>query len=453
MGRRFAGGSCGFTLIELVFVIALLGILAVSAQSVLISINQNAQTSAELGAVGSVKTGVEQYRMESLLSGRVPVLPPFLDQASVGSASSDNPLFGMILGQGITSQWQKTGMNSYQGPTGNAYRYDPASGQFDSLTADPFALYGKIIGQTSGLLVFDSGTLLSTFSSLLFNPNFETGEVKAALASGIKINTDGSRGAVVTLLDGSTITVEDVFNSWNILDQKNTLSPDGMNYTGKYAAIGYGQAFEGNYESDYLKKESSYDNKSGSYSYDYEYNSKGDYSGVGLSIDNGFVYEVSYQSKKPSQFRANQSTTKNGDYTGSYEASYDQSYTSNYGKSDKKNPYAQTITTGNSGDYSYTYQYDASSQVFASSGSGSYAYDYQYEQLNGSKNYADQYDYATNYNYNRKTGETFSQSTYKSKTNGTDRTYTFTYDPKSRKEIYTETDNVTGKTTQNSHQR
>jgi type IV pilus assembly protein PilA len=117
----------GFTLIELIIVIVILGVLAVVAIPRYQNITGEANTAAEKGVVGGVRSGIHTYYV-----GNDRTWPTALDSAAAeSSASTANPFFDEVLDQGgITSDWSKDAAGDYVGPAGGVYSYDNSDGSF-----------------------------------------------------------------------------------------------------------------------------------------------------------------------------------------------------------------------------------------------------------------------------------------------------------------------------------
>lgn len=116
----------GFTLIELVMIIVILGILAAVAVPQFFDLSSDAKAAAEKGVVGAVRSGIMTYYAKNQ------AYPSSLDSVTAPQAcDTANACFTTILAQGgVTADWTKTGTLVYQGPTGTTYTYDSANGTF-----------------------------------------------------------------------------------------------------------------------------------------------------------------------------------------------------------------------------------------------------------------------------------------------------------------------------------
>jgi len=115
----------GFTLIELIMIIVILGILAAVAVPQYFNLSTTAQTAAERGVVGGVRSGIQTYFAQNR------AFPATLDAATNAACSSTNACFTTVLSQGgITADWTKATATTYTGPAGTTYTYTAATGSF-----------------------------------------------------------------------------------------------------------------------------------------------------------------------------------------------------------------------------------------------------------------------------------------------------------------------------------
>lgn len=128
----------GFTMIEIVLVIALLAILVVSALPTFINITTQARQASRDGVTGAIRSGIQLYRTNDLLTNGAPGnYPASLDGVGGGTDCSSTELcFATVLTQGISdSNWNKEADTTYiydDGSSTYTYTYDPATGSFNS---------------------------------------------------------------------------------------------------------------------------------------------------------------------------------------------------------------------------------------------------------------------------------------------------------------------------------
>jgi MSHA pilin protein MshA len=115
----------GFTLIELIMIIVVLGILAAVAVPKYVDLTTSANAAAESGVVGGVRAGILTY------FAQYKAYPATLDSATVAACASANICFNTVLQQGgITSAWTKASATTYTGPAATTYTYTAATGDF-----------------------------------------------------------------------------------------------------------------------------------------------------------------------------------------------------------------------------------------------------------------------------------------------------------------------------------
>lgn len=122
----------GFTLVELVIVIMILGILAGVAAPKLLSVGSTADESAEKTLVRSIRDGIELYYLERLSEGN-PEFPRDLDDAgSTTLCTPETPCFDKILKRGVRDgRWMKISDFEYEAPSGQSYEYNSLTGRFN----------------------------------------------------------------------------------------------------------------------------------------------------------------------------------------------------------------------------------------------------------------------------------------------------------------------------------
>jgi prepilin-type N-terminal cleavage/methylation domain-containing protein len=138
--KRLMKGAHGFTLIELVLVIAILGILAVAALPSLFNISlSTAKNNSMAMTVSSVQEGISLYAANQVGLGNAVTYPTTLDGAAAGSATGIAPFFGNVLQAPVASQWIKISSTCYvydflgtgvAGAGDTYFQYTTATGAF-----------------------------------------------------------------------------------------------------------------------------------------------------------------------------------------------------------------------------------------------------------------------------------------------------------------------------------
>jgi prepilin-type N-terminal cleavage/methylation domain-containing protein len=129
--RPGTGSNAGFTLIELVVIILILGVLSAVAVPIFVDLRTQANQAAEEGVVGNVRSAIGLYYANQAANG-TPRYPASLDAiANNVTASNTNAFFTNVLSQGgVQRDWRKNGTGQYVGPASGVYAYTSASGQF-----------------------------------------------------------------------------------------------------------------------------------------------------------------------------------------------------------------------------------------------------------------------------------------------------------------------------------
>jgi MSHA pilin protein MshA len=126
---KYVRDAKGFTLIELVIIILVLGILAATAVPRFYDMTAKAKRASERGVVGAVRGGIAIVYASNLVNG-VTTFPASLGGTAPGTASATNIFFGNVLSPGIDADWTMNAASAYIGPAGGSYTYSATSGTF-----------------------------------------------------------------------------------------------------------------------------------------------------------------------------------------------------------------------------------------------------------------------------------------------------------------------------------
>lgn len=115
--------NSGFTLIELILVIAILGILAVAVAPQFVNIQANAQTAQAQGTAGAVRDGINMQFAQTLATTGTGAFPATLDD-NAGNCTTADPCFEEVLQNGVTAAWTKAGLVYTHTASGLVCTYD-----------------------------------------------------------------------------------------------------------------------------------------------------------------------------------------------------------------------------------------------------------------------------------------------------------------------------------------
>lgn len=125
--------QAGFTLVELILVIAILGILAVAVAPSFTNLLSSASTTGGRGTGGAIQSGINTKYAENVANNTSPAWPATLDAASNAACSTSNPCFGSVV-QAITSGgWTRVSDTSYtysNAGVSQTWTYAPTTGKF-----------------------------------------------------------------------------------------------------------------------------------------------------------------------------------------------------------------------------------------------------------------------------------------------------------------------------------
>ncbi len=120
------GNEKGFTLIELILVVAILGMLAVAVAPQVGIIMDAAENRTADATVGMVQDGINTFNANSISQNGTPLWPAVLD-ASPNGLCSQQGCFGAVISQPVFSaSWRKDRNTQYTYiPSANTFTYQP----------------------------------------------------------------------------------------------------------------------------------------------------------------------------------------------------------------------------------------------------------------------------------------------------------------------------------------
>lgn len=122
----------GFTLVELILVVAILGMLAVSIAPQVGNTMANSQIRAAEGTAGQVRSGAQTFYANSIAQNGTAFWPPVLDASPNGTCNVGGCFGGVLNNPLFSSDWQKESNTDYRHlPTNRVYRYNSGTGAFE----------------------------------------------------------------------------------------------------------------------------------------------------------------------------------------------------------------------------------------------------------------------------------------------------------------------------------
>jgi len=145
--NKKAGSSPAFTMIELVFVIVIIGILSAIAIPRLAASRDDAVLVKVKSQVSAIRSGIAMQKNKNLLEGTTPFMPANLDDINSSYGTSNQRLFNYADGNGSNileypiyskanhdGSWIKSAANTYKVQISNTpltFDYNASNGVFD----------------------------------------------------------------------------------------------------------------------------------------------------------------------------------------------------------------------------------------------------------------------------------------------------------------------------------
>ena len=137
MKRTIRSNERGFTLIELVMVIVILGILGAVAAPQFVNLASEARTANENAVSAAVRSGITTYFVDPARGNRTSFAATLDSVADSTACSTTAACFVNVLPGGIRDQWTKITSTTYRSPVNasNVWTYTVANGSFAKTTA------------------------------------------------------------------------------------------------------------------------------------------------------------------------------------------------------------------------------------------------------------------------------------------------------------------------------
>jgi len=146
-GSFIKGGQKGFTIIELVVVILLLGILTATALPRFIDVTEDAKDAVREATIGGLRTGMALYRAQSIAQGLASGGIPTAGDYTLAANASGYPLYGpadncTTIYQGLLQTGYTAGVGANASTTGCEVTLTEVGRSlfFDTLNGEVYAL-------------------------------------------------------------------------------------------------------------------------------------------------------------------------------------------------------------------------------------------------------------------------------------------------------------------------
>ena len=123
--------QCGFTLVEIMLVVVLVGITAVVVVPKLFDFTTDAQQTKRDAIAETIRANINRNYSRTKVATGTGVYS-VLDTAANGACTVANPCFGSVLSEALTTNWNKgpaVGAYTYN-PTMTTFTYEIATGRF-----------------------------------------------------------------------------------------------------------------------------------------------------------------------------------------------------------------------------------------------------------------------------------------------------------------------------------